>query len=160
MVAASAPVRHVQREHEDGHHSQAEAEDDHHLGHPRLVSVLWVLEVHKDVQVRNNDQDAHDDRDKDEEPVVTLRHGCSYPPGLHLELQAPSLPRHLIPRRSLAIARKPKSQQIEISGFGQNSGSGRAAVSGGGGRARERERRREREREREGDTIQSRAWVP
>lgn len=161
MVAASAPVRHVQREHEDGHHSQAEAEDDHHLGHPRLVSVLWVLEVHKDVQVRNNDQDAHDDRDKDEEPVVTLRHGCSYPPGLHLELQAPSL--REAPYSKTKSCHRPKTKvpaNRNFRFFGQNSGSGRAAGSGGGGRARERERRREREREREGDTIQSRAWVP
>lgn len=149
MVAASAPVRHVQREHEDGHHSQAEAEDDHHLGHPRLVSVLWVLEVHKDVQVRNNDQDAHDDRDKDEEPVVTLRHGCSYPPGLHLELQAPSL--REAPYSKTKSCHRPKTKVPANRNFRfRTEFWERQSCCEWGRRSCARERATKREREREG----------
>lgn len=86
-VAAGLPVGDVGGEHEDRDGGHGEAEDDDDLGEVGLVGVVRVLVVDEEVDIEEEDEDAHDGRDDDEREVEIphrsrKREGEAAPPPL------------------------------------------------------------------------------
>lgn len=72
-MPASLPICHVSGEHEDGDGGDGEANDDDELGKIRLIDVVGVLVVDKEVDVEEEDEDA-DDRRHDHKGEIEIPH--------------------------------------------------------------------------------------
>lgn len=72
-VPAGLPVGDVGRQHEDGDSGHGEAEDDHELGEVGLIRIVGMLVVDEEVDIEDEDKDAHYYRD-DHESEVEIAH--------------------------------------------------------------------------------------